>query len=196
MYTPYTIRSTATIYESYSISHSALTFSSRGTSSYGRLFKIPLVPAGVFQRYNIDLTVKITVGLDRTVRTSHDSDPKFILSDGHDNSRYGMGFELRDENGPHCQGIQGRIGDTLESRRTFTGKSSSSSVLPEEFTMIINPYERWGTCYHAGDTGVISLASYSCSYLLLTNGLNLEVYRESTSEQYVFNYIIVEIHQN
>ena len=194
VYTPYTIRSASTIYETYSISRTALTFSS-GSTSYGRLFKVPLVPEGVFHANYADITVKITVGLDRAARTSHDSDPKFILSDGYD-SHYGMGFELRDENGPHCQGIQGRIGSSLDNRRTFAGKTSSSSILPEEFTMIINPYERWGTCYHASDTGVISLASYTCSYLTLTKGLYLEVYRESTSEHYVFNYIIVEIHQN
>lgn len=194
VYTPYTLRAKATFYESYRITTSALTFSSGGRS-YGRIFKLPLLPKGAFRRSNPDVTIKIKVGLDNTVRTSRDSDPKFILSDGYP-SRYGMGFELRDENGAHCRGIQGITGTALGTRSVFTGASSSSSILPEEFTMIIKPSERWGSCYHASDSGVISLASYTCPSLILTNGLNLEVYRESTSEHYTFNYIIVEIHQN
>ena len=64
---------------------------------------MPLVPEGVFHANNADITVKITVGLDRAVRTgSQDSDPKFILSDGYDDSHDGMGFELRDEGTRHC----------------------------------------------------------------------------------------------
>ena len=194
VYTPRTLRAKANFFQTYSSTTTALTFSSGG-SLYGRIFKLPLLPKGVFSNNYADVTVKITVGLDNTVRTSRDSDPKFILSDGYD-SRYGMGFELRDENGPHCRGIQGRVGTTLNYRTTFTGASSSTSTLPEEFTMIINPSERWGTCYHASDTGVISLTSYTSSSLLLSNGLYLEMYREGTNEHYVLNYIIVEIHQN
>jgi len=196
VFTPYSLRykSTITASESYSATRTALTFTSGGTS-YGRIFQLPLVPKGVFRSSYPDVTVKITVGLDNSVRTTHDSDPKFILTNGYVGN-YGMGFELRDENGPHCQGIQGIVGTTLTSRTVFTGKScASSSPLPDEFTMIIKPNERWGTCYHASDTGIISLASYTRNFLL-RNGLYLEVYRESTSERYVFNYIIVEIHEN
>ena len=196
VYTPRALRSKAEFFETYSSTTTALTFSTGGRTSYGRIFKLPLVPKGVFSSNYADVTVKITVGLDNTVRNHRDSDPKFILSDGYDNLRYGMGFELRDENGPHCRGIQGRVGNILSPRTTFTGKSSSTTALPDEFVMIINPSERWGTCYHASDTGVISLVSYTCSSLLLSNGLYLEMYRESTSEHYVLNYIIVEVHQN
>lgn len=196
VYTPYTLQSKATFYESYGITHTSLTFSSSSADLYGRMFQIQLVPKGVFHADNVDVTVKITAGLDNTVRTTYDSDPKFVLSDGYDESHYGIGFEVRDEGSQHCRGIQGIVGATLDSRRTYSGSSSSSSVLPEQFTMIINPSERWGACYYGSDSGVVSLASYSVSYLSLTNGLYLDVYREGTTEFYEFNYIIVEIHQN
>jgi len=150
------------------------------------------VPKEVFKN-NYGVTVKITVGMDSNVRKSYDDDPKFILSDGIV-GHYGIGFELRDDSAA-CQGIQGVVGTTLSSRTVFTGKSDSSSVLPDEFTMIIKPNEYWGTCYHASDTGIISPVSYT-RYFSLRNGLYLEVYREDTSERYVFNYIIVEVYQN
>ena len=195
VYTPRTLRSKAEFFDTYSFTATALTFSSGGML-LGRMFKLPLLPKGVFTSNYADVTVKITVGLDNTVRNSRDSDPKFILSSGYDNTSFGMGFELRDENGLHCRGIQGIVGTTLHSKKIFTIERTISRVLPEEFTMIINPSERWGTCYHASDTGVISLVSYTCSSLALTNGLYLEVYREGAGEYYIFNYIIVEIHQN
>ena len=196
VYTPRTLHDKAEFYESYTISNTAITWTSSG-SSYGRIFKLPLVPKGIFTTDYADITVKITLGRDSTVRNSRDSDPKFILSDGYDNLRYGMGFELRDENsGPHCRGIQGRVGTTLSLRTVAVGTSSSTTALPEQFTMVINPSERWGTCYHGSDAGVISLASYTCPYLALTNGLYLEMYREGTTEHYALNYVIVEIHQN
>ena len=94
VYTPYTLRyrSNAEFFESpaSTTTSTALTFSS-GSQDYGRLFKLPLIPWGVF-RNGEEATVKITVGLDSAIRAS-DSDPKFILSTGHDRSR-GIGFEM------------------------------------------------------------------------------------------------------
>jgi len=87
------------------------------------------------------------------------------------------------------------VGTTLSSRTVFTGKSDSSSVLPDEFTMIIKPNEKWGMCYHASDTGIISPVLYT-KHLPLQNGLYLKVYREEASAFYALNYIMVEIYQN
>ena len=192
VYTPYSLRSKAEFSESYSVTRTALTFSS-GSTSYGRLFKLPLIPGNVFRSSLADITVKITVGLDNTIRNSADSDPKFLLSHGQD-GRYGIGFEMRDDS-VRCQGVEGVMGSSLGSRKTHNGASHLSEPLPEQFTMIINPSERWGSCYHSVDSGVIS-PTYFNYYPYLTKGLYLEVYREHTGEQYSFNYIIVEIYGN
>ena len=91
------------------------------------------------------------------MRNSHDtddSDPKFLLSSGHDNTSFGMGFELRDENGLHCQGIQGRVGMNLGSKKIFYYYKNYNIIMSftRRICHIINPSERWGTCYHASDT--------------------------------------------
>jgi len=191
VYTPYTLRyrSNAEFFETLSYTRTALTFSS-GSQSYGRLFKLPLLPWGVFHLSD-EITIKLTIGLDSGIRAS-DSDPKFIISNGQDGN-FGLGFEMREE-AIRCRGIEGTTGSTLQSRNTFPGAQHTSEVLPEQFTMILKPAERWGSCYHSADSGIISPVYFSRS-LNPSHGLYLEVYREGPSENYTFNYIIVEIYE-
>jgi len=193
LYTPRVIRSQAEFTSSYyNYSTTAITFAP-STPSYRRLFKLPLIGGGILNRY-ADVTVKITVGLQNDIRADYDSDPKFVISDG----VRGVGFEMRDEtSGHHCRGIEGLMGDTLSSRSISSGvlNTVSLSTFPEEFVITLAPSQRWGSCYYAVSNGVISPASYS-RYLYLDQELSIEVYAESTSERYLFNYIIVEIHEN
>ena len=189
MYTPYDIVSAAEFTTSYyNYSRTAITFST-GSPSYRRLFKLPLIPAGVLGRY-ADLTVKITVGLQNAIRDG-DSDPKFLLSDG----ERGVGFEMREEGSIHCQSIEGSVGTVLSSHSTGSGASYSAYILPEEYVITLVPNRRWGSCYSALAGGLISPATYT-RYIDLDLGLWLEVYAENISERYLFNYIIVEIHEN
>ena len=102
---------------------------------------------------------------------------------------------MRDEStAVRCQGIQGTMGDYLNSRSTRGGASHQSSLLPEEFVLTIKPTEYWGSCYFATDSGLISPVTYS-RWIDPRKGLWLEVYAEGISEKYLFNYIIVEIHE-
>ena len=172
----------------YNYTSTAITFG-RGTS-YRRLFKLPLLPVGLLTRY-ADIVVKITVGLQSSIRhTSRDSDPKFLLSDG----VRGMGFEMREE-AVRCQGIQGLMGNTLTSRSTRGGASHASSILPEEFVLTMAPTQRWGSCFFAVDSGLISPVYYT-QRIYPDQGLWLEVYGENYNEYYTINYIIIEIHEN
>ena len=108
LYTPRGILSNAEFTTSYyNYSSTAITFNG-GSSTYQRLFKLPLIPDDLLT-YSFDITVKITVGLQKAI-CSYDSDPKFLLSDG----SYGIGFEMREE-ALHCQGMQGYMGDVLGS---------------------------------------------------------------------------------
>ena len=129
------------------------------------------------------------MGLQKAIR-SHDSDPKFLLSDGIN----GIGFGLRNE-GYCCHGIQGTMGNVLSSRSIRGGAFHQASILPEEIVLTIKPNEYWGSCYCAVDNGLISPVYYS-RMIYLQRGLWLEVYAEGTTERYLFNYIIVEIHEN
>ena len=174
-----------------SYSATFITFESSSSNYLPRLFKLPLIPGDMFTYYS-DITVKITVGLQKAI-CSYDSDPKFFLSDG----SYGIaiGFEMREE-ATRCQGIQGTMGDALPSRSIRPGGAShQSSVLPEEFVFTIKPNEDWGSCYFAADSGLISPTTYT-GRINPQRGLCLEVYAEDSTKKYLFNYIIVEIHEN
>ena len=186
LFTPRGIRYNAEFTTSYyNYSTTAITFATTG--GYQRLFKLPLIPHDMLT-YSSDITAKITVGLQKAIR-SYDSDPKFLLSDGTN----GIGFEMREE-AIRCRGIQGTMGDVLGSRLTRGGASHQSSTLPEEFVLTIKPNEYWGSCYFAVDSGLISPVTYS-RRIYPQQGLWLEVYSEDR-ERYLFNYIIVEIHEN
>ena len=188
LYTPSILRSNAEFTSSYSYATTGLTFNTDSTS-YKRLFKLPLIPGAMLSRY-ADVTVVITVGLKSSIRSS-DSDPKFLLSDG----ERGIGFDIRDETSTKCRGMQGLMGDTITGRRYFDGASGQSTTLSEEFVLTISPSQRWGSCYYGVDSGLISPISYSQN-IYLDQGLWLEAYREDTNEKYIINYIIVEIHEN
>ena len=188
LYTPSGILNNAEFTTSYyNYSSTAITFNG-GSSIHRRLFKLPLIPHNLLT-YSSDITVKITVGLQKAIR-SYDSDPKFLLSDGSN----GIGFEMREE-AVRCQGIQGIMDDVLGSLSTRGGASHESSILPEQLVLTIKPTEYWGSCYFAVDSGLISPVSYS-RRIYPQQGLWLEVYAEHSSEKYLFNYISVEIHEN
>ena len=189
LYTPSDLTKMAEFTTSYSgVTSTALSF---GTDSIGgrRLFKLPLIPANVLQ-YNADIIVEITVGLDNVIR-SGDSDPKVFISDGQN----GIGFDIREDIKGQCRGYQAIMGDTSSSRSATGGSTHITSILQEQFVLTIKPYQRWGSCYTAADSGVISPVTYTRS-INPERGLWLEVYREDTGERYVFNYIKVEIHEN
>ena len=188
LYTPSTLRSNAEFTSSYSYSPTGLTFDTDITS-YKRLFKLPLIPGAFLSRY-ADVSVVITIGLQSAIRSS-DSDPKFLISDG----ERGIGFDIRESISTKCRGVQGLMGDTMTGYSYFSGTSGQSDTESEEFTLTISPSQRWGSCYYAGDSGIISPISYSQN-IYLDQGLWLEAYRENTGEKYVINYIIVDIHEN
>ena len=188
LYTPNTLRTTAEFTSSYSYSTTGLTFNS-DTTAYKRLFKLSLIPAQMISRF-ADVTVVLTIGLQNSVRSS-DSDPKFLISDG----KTGIGFDLRDTLSAQCRGVEGLMDETLTSYGYIGGVYQPTSTLSEEFVLSFNPSQRWGSCYYGGASGVISPISYSRS-IYLDQGLWLEAYREGTNENYIINYVIVDIHEN
>ena len=131
------------------------------------------------------------MGLQKATRDSADSDPKFLLSDG----SYGIGYEIRDNNGYHCRGVQGTMGNILARSTRGSRVLHQSFIFPEQLVLTIKPTEYWGSCYFAVDSGLISPVTYT-QRINPQRGLWLEVYAESTNEKYLFNYISVEIHEN
>ena len=188
LYTPADIVATADFTSGYTYTATSITFGAG--SSYRRLFRLPLMSGGILSS-DANIVVKVTVGLDNDIRSS-DSDPKFLISDG----EYGIGFEFREERSVHCQRIEGSMGETLTGFSRQTGTSfSASTLLPEEFVLTLAPSRKWGSCFSSIANGLISPATFN-QEINLNEKLWLEVYGEDTSEQYEFNYIIVEIHEN
>ena len=190
LYTPTDIQNKAEFTEMYeSVTTRAMTFDVGSTLS-GRLFKLPLLPRDLLDA-KADIVVVITIGLDNSIR-SGDSDPKFFLSDGEN----GVGFEIREEPSAHrCRGIQAAMGERLSSMNSFVGSAHNSTFLPEQFVLTLKPSQGYGSCYNAIDSGLISPVGFKRE-MSLDKGLSLEVYREDTHEKYIFNYILVEIHEN
>ena len=80
-----------------------------------------------------DVNMVMTIGLEKAIRDSSDSDPKYLLSDG----VRGIGFGVRDGGSGQCRGMQGLMGDTIASIRYFSGTTGQSSILPEEYVLTI-----------------------------------------------------------
>ena len=189
LYTPADIVERAEFTNNYtSYTPTSITFGAG--SNYRRFFRLPLMSGGIISS-DANIVVKIIVGLDNDVR-SGDSDPKFLISDG----EYGIGFEFREENSVHCQRIEGSMGETLTGYSRQSGaRFAASDQLPEEFVLTLAPSRKWGLCFSPLSNGLISPATFTRE-INLNEKLWLEVYGENISEQYEFNYIIVEIHEN
>ena len=192
LYTPADIVERAEFTNNYtSYTATSITFGTGSTSTYlRRLFRLPLMSGGILSS-DANIVVKITVGLDNDIR-SGDSDPKFLISDG----EYGVGFEFREEDSMHCRGVQGMMGDFIDKFSRQNGVTySASTLLPEEFVVTLAPSRKWGSCFSSIANGLLSSATYDQD-INLNERLWLEVYGEDINEQYEFNYIIVEIHEN
>ena len=189
LYTPADIVERAEFTNNYT-SYSATSITFGASTTLTRLFRLPLMSGGILSS-DANIVVKITVGLDNDIR-SGDSDPKFLISDG----EYGVGFEFREENSVHCRGVEGGMGETLTGYSPKSGTiHSAAEQLPEEFVLILAPSQKWGSCFSSIANGLVSPATYDQD-INLNERLWLEVYAEHQSEQYEFNYIIVEIHEN
>ena len=184
LYTPVDIAESSTGY--YNFTETAIVF---GTGlSYRRLFRLPLISGGILSS-DANIVVKITVGFHNDIRTGHHgSNPKFLISDG----EQGVGFEFRKTSSIHYRVIEGAMGETITVYSRKYGAFYPSDQLPEEFVLTLAPSQKWGSCF---SNGLISPATY-VRELNLNERLWLEVYAENASERYLFNYIIVEIHEN
>ena len=185
LYTPVDIAESTTGY--YNFTETAIVFDTG--LAYRRLFRLPLISGGILSS-DANIVVKITVGLQNDIRTrSHGSNPKFLISDG----EQGVGFEFRKIGLMHYRAIEGAMGETLTGySRKYGAFYPESDQFPEEFVLTLAPSQKWGSCF---SNGLISPGTY-VRELNLNERLWLEVYAENTSEQYVFNYIIIEIHEN
>jgi len=153
------------------------------------LLKVPIIPAGILQDSTL-VTLKIVVSMDKDIGKKEDSDPAYGVSDGVSF----LGFMTVDKqnyaNGDSpCFGIEGMSGDSLTGSRLISrfGRPNDSFYL-DHFIITLKLNEHWGSCYTAHDGGFVKTAAYN-KRLLLSNGLNLEVYKNNKLERVGIKFI-------
>ena len=165
----------------------------KGIAANAALLKVPMILPGILED-SAPLTVEITVANDVSIGEEMDSDIRYGVSDG---TRF-VGFETHDKGnyGNHapCFGFQGSSGRTISSfKRGALTPKPKEKFYPGQFVFTLKLDGGWGSCYTPHDGGFIRQATYT-KRLLLSKGLNLEVYKEDDSKDTVgIKYIKVAI---
>ncbi|KAJ7390522.1 hypothetical protein OS493_024554 [Desmophyllum pertusum] len=160
---------------------------------YYRLMIVPLIPPGVIDT-NAKLVVKMAVGLE-TKFGQGESDPSFVISDGH---RFIGMFTVDKNNYPSiapCFGIEAVSGTTIKRRREDTRlPKPSETYYPGRFEIQLSLSDRWGTCFVPLDGGFSREMIYQ-NKLNPRNGLFLEIYGDDKQEKEGIKYIELSILQ-
>ena len=169
-----------------------LTFLS-APSNYYRLMIVPLIPPGLID-HNAKLVVKMAVGLETSFGQG-ESDPSFVISDGH---RFVGMWTVDKGNYPNsapCLGIEGPSGNTITTRHTTAAlPKPSESYYPGRFEIQLSLSDRWGTCFVPLDGGFSKEMVYQYK-LNPDDGLFLEIYGDDAQEKEGIKYIELSILQ-
>ena len=166
-----------------------LTFNA-GPTDHAALLKVPTIPGGVL-KHAVPLTVKIVVSNDVSIRTTHDSDIAYGVSDGINF----VGFVMTDKgnygNNAPCYRCDGISGTSLIGRRA-SGRSPkpSDSFYLGRVLITLKLDEHWGSCYTAHDGGFTKTAVYN-NRLMPIKGITLEVYKQGKHEKVGIKFIEV-----
>ncbi|KAL9987405.1 hypothetical protein ACROYT_G001706 [Oculina patagonica] len=191
-FTPMKLVSAASfIHHHNSITPRLLTFLSAPSLLY-RLMIVPLIPPGVTDT-NANLVVKMAVGLEIKFGAA-DSDPSFVVSDGH----HFIGMETNDKTNyaasAPCRGVEGPSGKTMTRHLDAALPKPSESRYPGKFEIQLSLSDRWGTCFVPLDGGFSREMVYQYK-LNPYNGLFLEIYGNDAQEKEGIKYIELSILQ-
>ena len=71
-------------------------------------------------------------------------------------------------------------------------KRVTTRRVPPQFTFLFTPFYKYGACSSAQDGGYLNVGTFN-NQVDPTNGISLVVYRDDASENYQFNYFLIEI---
>ena len=149
-----------------------------------RLLEVPLITAGRFTR-NDSIAIQITAVMNGSMLNERDRDPIVGITDG---SRINV-FRINDINNypssPPC--FPASASGTLS-------KTFSTGPVPDQFTFLLKPSERFGACSSAIHGGYVNVGIFN-NQLDLSRGINLQIRKEDSYEDYLFYYFLVEIFQ-
>ena len=149
-----------------------------------KLLEVPLISAGRFAR-NESITIQITATMNGGMLNSgHDRDPVVGVADGNTTNLFVMNDITQYPTAP-CK---------LSSASGTVGKHITGPV-PDQFTFLFKPAERFGACSTAQHGGYVNVGIFN-NQLDLSRGINLVFYRgNDPHEDYLFYYLLVEILQ-
>ena len=150
-----------------------------------RLLEVPLIPAGRLTR-NESIAIQITAVMNGgMLNVQRDRDPIVGITDG---SSINV-FRITDINNyprsPPC--FPASASGTLS--RTF-----STGPVPDQFTFLLKPAERFGACSSALHGGYVNVGIFN-DQLDLSRGINFQIRKDDSNEDYLFYYFLVEIFQ-
>ena len=152
-----------------------------------RLLEVPLIPAGRFTR-NESIAIQITAVMNGgMLNTRRDRDPIVGVTDGSTTNL----FRMHDINNYVQHNLAPCI--PLSASGVLT-KSFRSGPVPDQFTFLLRPAERFGACSSAIHGGYANVGIFN-NQLDLSRDINLQIRKHSTSEDYLFYYFLVEILQ-
>ena len=146
--------------------------------------QVPIVPAGRFST-NASATIKITAALDGSMlNQSVDRDSRIGITDG----RVMNDYEIVDANNypvwPPCYALSA----------SGLRKTISSGPVPDQFTFLFKPAERFGACSTAQNGGYVNVDTFN-NQLDLSLGISLRLHMHEADEDIRYYYFLVEITQ-
>jgi len=149
------------------------------------LLEVPLIPAGRYTR-NKSITIQITAAIDGAMlNTRSDRDPEVGVTDGSMENA----FWIPDVNNYPRWAPCHHISASESLARTLT-----TGPVPDQFTFLFKPAERFGACSSALRGGYASVGIFN-DQLDLSRGIKLQIKRDHIHEDYRFYYFLVEIFQ-
>ena len=150
-----------------------------------KLLEVPLIPAETFTR-NESITIRITAAMDGGMLNSgHDRDPQVGITDGSMENT----FWIVDINNYPVHAPCFPIDATGTLPKTF-----STGPVPDQFTFLFKPAERFGACFSAIHGGYVNVGIFY-NQLDLSRGIKLQLRKAEIHEDYRYYYFLVEIFQ-
>ena len=150
-----------------------------------KLLEVPLISAGRYAR-NESIAIQITATMNGGMLNSGiDRDPIVGITDGNTTNLFVIPDITHYPIRP-CR---------LVAATAREGKVLSTGPVPDQFTFLFKPAERFGACSTAQQGGYVNVGTFY-NQLDLSSGINLQIYRENEiREDYLFYYFLVEIFQ-
>ncbi len=132
-------------------------------------------------------TIRITVGMKKpSLRANHD--PRIGITDGTTVNQFWVSDLENYDKYPPC--------DAANAENAINGGVPHAGRYPSQVTFMFAPYEGFGICSAAQDSGIFVNTATFHNNLDLFRNISLQVMRHKEEESYEFFYFLVEVFDN